>query len=234
MKSPRLISTYSFGSCRRALLLVCVALLCCPAASAQGFFRYQRDSIPFFRGFSVSVDMVGLVRMQLSDYGQYEGALRLNLHDQYFPIFEMGYGRANHEDDEVTGFTYKTQAPYFRIGADVNIMKRKHTGNRVFIGFRYAFTSYKVDIDCRPFADPYWKWSTHFRAHDVACRQQWAELLFGLDGRVWGPLHLGWSARYRIRVSHDDGSIGKTWYVPGFGTQDSSALDATFNVSIDI
>jgi hypothetical protein len=35
-------------------------------------------------------------------------------------------------------------------------------------------------------------------------------------------------------MSHHDGWIGNTWYVPGFGTQDSSALGATFNVIIDI
>jgi hypothetical protein len=62
----------------------------------------------------------------------------------------------------------------------------------------------------------------------------WAEVLFGLDAKVVGPLHLGWSARYRIRMAHKEGSLGNTWYVPGFGNNDSSSLAATFNVIIDI
>ena len=86
------------------------------SASAQGFLKLQQDSIPFFRGFAVSADLVGLAQMQLGDYGQYEAALRLNLHDQYFPIVELGVGKANHVDDEVTHITYKTSAPYFRVG----------------------------------------------------------------------------------------------------------------------
>lgn len=216
------------------LALSLILLLACVDAGAQAFFKYQRDSIPLFRGFAVSVDLVGLAQMQLSDYGQYEAALRLNLHDQYFPTFELGYGRANHEEDEVTGLSYKTQAPYFRIGADVNIMKNKHTGNRVFVGLRYAFTSYNVDVSRAPFSDPTWGWTTYYDVSGVACSQHWAELLFGVDAKIAGPLHLGWSARYRTRISHDDGIIGKTWYVPGFGTQDSSTLGATFNVIIDI
>jgi hypothetical protein len=62
----------------------------------------------------------------------------------------------------------------------------------------------------------------------------WAEVVFGLDAKVYGPLHLGWSGRYRMRISHNDGDLGKTWYVPGFGIQDSSALGYTFYVSVDI
>lgn len=196
--------------------------------------KLQRDTIPMFHGFALSFDLLGAIQMKLSDYGQYEGALRLNLYNKYFPIVEVGYGRADHEDDEVTGITYKTSAPYFRVGADVNLMKNKHSKNRIYAGLRYAFTSYKVDISRRPFPDPVWLWDTSYGVQDEACSQHWAELLFGLDAQVFGPLHLGWSVRYRRRLSHNDGIIGKTWYVPGYGTQNGSRLGGTFNISIDI
>lgn len=201
---------------------------------AQRFLKLEQDTIPLFRGFAVSFDLAGAAQLQLSDYGQYEGALRLNLHDQYFPIVEMGIGRANHGEDVVTKLSYKTTAPYFRIGADVNIMNKKHTGNRVFAGLRYAFTSYKVDVNHPGLQDPIWGWDTSFGMSDVQCSMHWAEVVFGLDAKVYGPLHLGWSGRYRMRISHNDGDLGKTWYVPGFGIQDSSALGYTFYVSIDI
>jgi hypothetical protein len=73
-----------------------------------------------------------------------------------------------------------------------------------------------------------------FVINDEQCSQHWAELLFGIDAKVFGPLHLGWSARYRFRLAHQDGVMGKTWYVPGYGLQDTSTLGATFNVIIDI
>lgn len=201
---------------------------------AQGFLRLERDSIPMFKGFAVSGDLVGAAQLLLSDYGQYEGALRINLHDQYFPIVEVGYGRANHEDDQVTGITYKTQAPYFRLGIDLNMLKRKHTGNRLFVGLRYGYTNYKVDIARRPYPDPVWQTETSFGVKGEGCYQHWAEMVFGLDAKVFGPLHLGWSVRYRQRLAHDDGIMGNVWYVPGFGRQGSSRLGGTFNVSIDI
>lgn len=201
---------------------------------AQGFLKLERDSVPFFRGFAVSADLVGAAQMLLSDYGQYEGALRLNLHDQYFPVVEVGYGKANHENDAVTGITYRTEAPYFRVGVDVNIMKKKHTGNRIFAGVRYAYTNYKVDISQPVSKDPVWQWNAATEVKDRRLYQHWAEVLFGIDAKIAGPLHLGWSVRYRMRMSHNDNQIGQAWYVPGYGIQDSGNLGATFNVSIDI
>lgn len=223
------ISTYA-----SRLILSLALLLPSAHADAQSFLKLEQDTVPLFRGFALSFDLVGMAQMQLSDYGQYEGAFRLNLHDQFFPIVEVGLGRANHEEDEVTGLTYKTTAPYFRLGVDANIMKKKHTGNRVYVGLRYAYTNYSVDIARRPTPDPIWQNATSFSVDGMACYQHWLEAVFGLDAKVAGPLHLGWSARYKIRMSHHDGWIGSTWYVPGYGTQDSSALGATFNVIIDI
>lgn len=218
----------------RFLLSSLLLLWGCMAASAQGFLKWERDTVPLFQGFAVGVDLVGLAQLQLSDYGQYEGSFRLNLHDQYFPVVEVGYGRASHVDDEVTGLTYKTSAPYFRIGADVNIAKKKHAANRIYAGLRYAFTSYKVDLSRQPFPDPVWQWETQFGVNGESCNQHWAEVLVGIDASVLGPLHLGWSVRYKRRLAHNDGIIGKTWYVPGYGIQESTRIGATFNVTIDI
>lgn len=222
----------SISISRAAISLV--LLLACLTADAQKLFRLENDSIPLMRGFQVSFDLFGAGQMMLGDYGQYEAALRLNLHDQWFPIVEVGYGKANHEEDLVTGIAYKTQAPYFRAGIDFNMLKKKHQANRIFAGFRYAYTSYKVDIWRKDFPDPVWKWNTGFGVRDEQCSQHWLEFVFGIDAQVFGPFHLGWSVRYKRRLAHDEGILDKTWYVPGYGTWDSSALGGTFNVIIDI
>ena len=224
----------SISTSASRLILTLLLLLSAAATQAQGFLKLEKDSIPLFRGFSVSFDLVGFAQMQLSDHGEYEGAFRLNLHDQYFPIVEVGLGRANHDYDDVTELRYKTSAPYFRVGIDFNIMKRKHTGNRIFVGVRYGYTNYKIDVSHKNFVDPYWKTKVDYSVEGLACYQHWGELVFGLDAKIAGPLHLGWSGRYRFRMSHDEGDLGSSWYVPGFGIQDSSVLGANFNVIIDI
>lgn len=217
--------------------LIVSLLLLTQASSAQAqvkVFSLEKDSIPFFRGFAVSFDLVGPAMLALSDHGEYEGALRVNLHDQWFPIFEMGVGRANHENDEVTGITYKTTAPYFRIGMDWNVLKKKHGPNRMYAGFRYAFTSFNVDIIRENLPDPVWLSQTGFGIKDLSCTMHWAEIVFGIDAKIIGPLHLGWSVRYKRPLYHKNGDIGNIWYVPGFGTGSDDQLAANFNVIIDI
>ena len=66
------------------------------------------DSVPFFRGLSVGADLFGVIQRQVSDYGQYEANLRVNLKDKYFPVFELGIGDADHKDDAVTGISVNT------------------------------------------------------------------------------------------------------------------------------
>jgi len=221
-------------SISRAAISLLLLLGCWTSADAQKLFKLEKDSIPLLRGFQVSFDLFGAAQMMLGDYGQYEAALRLNLHDQWFPIVELGYGKCDYDEDVVTGIAYKTQAPYFRLGMDFNLLKKKHQANRLLMGLRYAYTSYKVDIWHAEFSDPAWKWPVHYDIRDQQCSQHWVEAVVGIDAQVFGPVHLGWSLRYKQRLSHKDGVTGKTWYIPGYGTWDSSALGGTFNLIIDI
>ena len=227
------IQRFISASIRRIAISLLLLMAVLDASGQMKFFSLQKDSIPLFRGFSVSYDLVGAGMMAFSDYGQYEGALRLNLHDEWFPILEAGWGKANH-DDEVTRIYYSTSAPYFRIGIDKNLLKNKHGRNRLYGGLRYAFTSYKVDISRPDFPDPVWKWDTGYGVKDESCNYHWLEAVVGIDAEIYGPLHLGWSLRYKRHIAHRDGEMGNTWYVPGFGIYGDTRLGGTFNVIIDI
>lgn len=212
--------------------LLCAMLSVC-TISAQKMFRIEKDSIPFFRGFAVSVDVVGPAMLAIGDYGEYEAALKLNLHDQYFPTFELGYGKADH-NDEVTSLYYKTSAPYFRIGCDLNLLKNKHAPNRLYGGLRLGMVSYKVDLSRPGLIDPVWMGNASFQVEGMKCNMIWMEAVFGIDAKIWGPVHLGWNIRYKRRVSHDDGYLGTTWYVPGYGKNGDTRVGANFLVIIDI
>ena len=214
-----------------SLLLLVVGV---EGSQAQKIFRMEKDSIPLFRGFALSFDLVGPAKLMLGDTGEYEGALRINLHDQWFPVFELGIGRANHQDDEVTGLTYKTTAPYFRLGMDWNIMKKKHEPYRIYAGFRYAYTNYSCDILCRGLEDATYKTKSDIVDEGISCYQHWLEGLIGIDATIYGPFHLGWTVRYKRRIFHKEGDIGNSWYVPGFGVNDLDNFGVNFNVIIDI
>ena len=201
---------------------------------AQGkLFAIQKDSVAFFQGLQVSVDIAGPVIRAVSDYGEYEAALKANLHNQYFPTIEIGIGSAEH-DDIVTGNYYKTSAPFSRIGCDLNLAKQKHAPYFVYAGLRYAVTSYKVDMSRTPTPDPIWGNDTAFVIDGETCSQHWAEIVVGLKAKLFGPIHAGWCVRYKRRLSHKDCSAGNTWYIPGYGKYGDTRIGANFNVIIDI
>ena len=223
------ISTYISSTAISLIMLVAAPV----AADAKDSVEIKNDSVPLFNGIAVSVDLVGPMQMVFGDYGQYEAALRINLKDRYFPIVELGIGKADHNDD-ATDITYKTNAPYAKIGVDFNLLKNKHDIYRLFAGARYAFTSFKYDLSHPGMTDPVWGGMAPYEGYGIKCSYQWLEIVIGVDAKMWGPVHLGWSVRYRSRLSHNDGTMGNTWYVPGFGKAGSSSLGGTFNIAIDI
>lgn len=224
------ISTYI----SRIVVSIVVLMTGSSAYAQNNKITNPADTMPLLKGMQISVDIAGPIIMQLSDYGEYEAALRLNLKNKYFPIFELGYGMAEHLNDEVTGISYETSAPYFRIGCDLNLLKNKNSENHFYGGIRYAFTTYKVDMSRNEMQDPVWGNMASFNIEGESCNQHWIEVVFGIDSKIWGPLHLGWNVRYKRRIAHKDSSIGNTWYIPGFGKYGDTRLGANFNVTIDI
>lgn len=225
--SRKKISKYILG--------VIISLLILPpeAYGQRKKLLHLPDTTAFFQGVEVSADIVGLAMKTLGDYGQYEAGLRVNLKDKYFPAVELGYGMCDHSDD-VTYIHYKANAPYVKAGIDFNLLKNKHDINRIYAGVRYAFTSFSVDYDSRPIADYYWGEIVPWGEKDMKCNYHWAELLFGIQAKIWGPFHLGWTLRYLRRLSFKEGEYSKSWYVPGFGKRDKSCFAATFNVIVVI
>ena len=224
MMPRKSISSFILRSIACSLLLLVVAGACAQRSphrtskEEQERLRMKQidDSIPWFRGFQVKADLVGVIEKMASSYGQYEAGVRFNLKDKYFPVVELGYGKAD-ESNVVSGTSYKTSAPYGKIGVDFNILKNKHDIYRFYVGLRYASTNFKIDVDHAPLTAHY----------------HWAELTAGIDAKIVGPLHLGWSARYKRRIAHDDGELGNVWYVPGFGKQGGSRITGTFDVMLE-
>ena len=190
------------------------------------------DSIPLLNGFAISVDLVGPIQRLAGDYGQFEAALRVNLRDRYFPIVEAGMGNAKH--DVVTQFSYKCTAPYLRLGMDYNLLKDKHDIYRIYGGGRYALSYFKYDVTHPGVFDPIWKTEAPIDAKGEKGHYHWLELSIGVDAKIWGPFHIGWSVRYRRRLIYDAGSTGNVWYVPGYGESSKTRIGGTFNVGIDI
>ena len=108
------------------------------------------------------------------------------------------------------------------------------SGNRIYVGARYAFSSFKYDLDGPALSDPVWGGSVPYHFEGVSASSQWGELVLGLDAKIWKFFHLGWSFRYRVRIKQKRTPLGQPWYVPGFGKNDHTCFGGTFNLIFDI
>lgn len=182
----------------------------------------------FFEGCAVGVDVVGPVLKQVSGQGEYQAFLQLNIKGKYLPIIEAGYGLSDKKYD-LTDITYKTKAPFGRIGCDFNVLKNKHDDYRLVIGVRYGFTSFNYDT-----TSPTDSLHTTFSTVTDSYTLHWGELVFGVDAKVWGPLHMGWSVRYRRRIYGSEHTKDPL-YAPGFGNAaDGTSIMALYNIGIQL
>lgn len=195
--------------------------------------KFKEDSTSVVNGFQVNVDLVGVVQSMLSDKKYYEASARMSIKDWLFPTIELGYGTTDYHAVE-SNMYYSCSAPYGRLGFDVNILRDRHDDYQVFVGARAAYTNFKFDVSAPTAEDPVFGGNANYSVKDAKCNYLWAEFLVGVDARIVGPVHLGWTARYKTRLHSSYEGIDKAWYVPGYGNDDSSGFGATFNVGIDI
>ncbi len=189
---------------------------------------------PFFiQGAAVSVDLCGLAMKGIgARFANMEASARLNFKEKYFPIFELGVGDCTREGEENNN-KFSTTAPYFRIGMDYNFTK-KQNGNRFFAGLRYAFSSYKYDFYNPDFKDEVWGIAIPLDLKDVDGKKQWAEIVIGVETKLWSIIRLGYNVRYRLSIKESGIENGRPWYVPGFGRNGGNAWGGTVNLTFDV
>ena len=215
MKKQR-ISTYIIA------LLTLSSLMIPIGASAQEkkvLTDEEWKEMPLYQGTMVGIDVAGVAGKVLgSDITSTEAAISVNLKNRFFPIAEIGYGSINTTNDE-TDIHYKTSAPYFRLGMDYNVFYRKpYLPGYFTVGLRYGFTSFDYDVQAPSLTDPNWGGiSIPVDYKGVKTNVGWAELVAGVKAHVFKGFYIGFTARYRARLSMSKHENSEPYYIPGFG-----------------
>ena len=194
----------------------------------------QKEHLVFFQGFTLSVDGYGPIAMMVSDYGTIEGALRLNLNNTFFPIIEAGVGKCSKEDFN-TKVSYKTSAPFGRLGIDFNMLKDKFQNNRLYVGARYGISIFQYDVAGPAQTDPIWGGSQPFSVKSLDCTSHWAELVFGVEVKIFKNFHMGWAVRYKHEIASTKNDYAKPNCIPGYGyTTDKTCWGGTYSLIFDL
>ncbi len=198
---------------------------------------------PLYNGVNVGVDLFGIGNKVLGgDFLSSEVSVDVNLKNRIFPVVEMGYGKTDSWNDY--GTHYKSSAPYFRIGMDYNVLFKKNFKNYLFVGLRYATTSFKYDIEALDINDPVYGGkinnpnqednifggSVPFNHKGMKGSMQWFELCGGIRAHIWKDLYMGWTVRFKYRTSSTMDNYGNPWYIPGYGKYSSNTIGLTYTV----
>ena len=203
---------------------------------------------PLWNGLFVGVDILGPgAKMLGSDFMSSEITACLDLKHRYFPTVEVGYGNTDTWND--FGIHYKTNAPYFRIGMDYNTLYKKAHGHMLLVGARLGASSFKYDVMTPALNDPIYGgsfgnpnledvvWDEAHPAYNhpgMKGSMMWLELSIGIRTKVYKRFYMGWSVRYRSKLSASTDTYGNPWYVPGFGKFGSSTLGITYTISYQL
>lgn len=186
---------------------------------------------PLLYSASVSADLfTPAMRAFGQHYGLTEFAVEVNLHNRYIPVFEFGLGQADYTPDD-NNYTYRSPiAPFFRIGANYNFFYNSNPDYLLFAGVRYGFTPFKFSVTDITLNDNYWDETERFDIPEQSVTAGYFEFLLGLRVKIIDRISLGWTVRYHSLLHDSVTDYGEAWYIPGFGSRNSS-LSATFSIT---
>ena len=215
-------------------------LLSCTLSHAQKIYstpQEEEKKLDFsFRSIAVSADVFGFAYSLLEEFTSSEFAVEANFGNRIYPIAEVGLGWCS-TTDETTGIEYKTNAPYYRVGVNYNFSttNEKPNPNYGIFGIdRFAWTSCEYDVTTPPIIDPVWGGTAALDLNGVKGTATWAEIGVGVRVKIAKNFHMGWSIRYKARISQEKASNSQMWYIPGYGINKSTCFGGTYNLIYEI
>ena len=195
--------------------------------------KKEKKETPLYQGTAVGLEIAGLASHLLgSDILSSEIQIQSNLKNRFLPVLEIGYGKADAVNDG-TNLHYKTSAPFFRIGMDYNIMyKKTHLPGYLYVGLRYGMTSFSYDVDGPAMTDPNYGGliEVPYSYHGQKSNASWLEGLVGIKVKIYKIFCMGWSVRYKMRMSVKNHENSEPWYIPGFGKNAGSSFNLMYHL----
>ncbi|MBQ0007297.1 MAG: hypothetical protein KBT40_01050 [bacterium] len=195
--------------------------------------NYER---PIYQGFSGHVDILTPAMNLIfgNVYGT-EVTFDINLYNRLFPLIEFGYSDV--EQTLMNGSTYKTNAPYIRIGMNYGILKPiNKAGKRrlldcyPYVGARYGMAFMNYDYTNVEIRDEYWGGSITTGYSKPFAYTGWIEIVAGVRMNLIAGFTMGWAFRFRTAIHTSAPGKAMVWYVPGYGKSDGSAFTFSYTI----
>ncbi len=131
---------------------------------------------------------------------------------RYYLTVEAGRWERDLQTDQEE---YINGGNYFRVGVDVNFLKKDPEKNMFFIGARYGHGKFSEYLTITS-EDEVWGTSTDSYANENI-KANWTELTTGLKVRMFGIFWMGYTARYKFWLNTNESRGFIPHDVPGYG-----------------
>jgi len=169
----------------------------------------RKDYMP--TGIRFGTDVISLIRTQTDDsFSGYEVNADIDFY-RYFLTVDVG--RWEREFSNETEL-YANSGNYFRVGVDLNFLKKDPEKNMFFFGARYGQGTYSENLTV--FNDPVWS-PVNITYTNTGRKATWGELTTGLRVKMWNFFWLGYTARYKFGLNTNESGELVTYDVPGYG-----------------
>lgn len=163
-----------------------------------------------------------VMRIFGQDYGVASVWGELNMHNRYFPTFELGLGQASLTPEDMN-YTYKSPlAPFFKIGANYNVFYNSDPRYKFMVGVRYGFTAFSYRVTDIALSNDYWGTESKFDIPKQNSTVGYFEFVAGVRVGIVKNFSIGWDLRYHTIVHEGKPRYGKPMYIPGYGKRGTS------------
>lgn len=170
-------------------------------------------------GVRLGTDLISLVRPSFDDsFNGWEVNADVDFYRYYLAV-DYGHWERNWISEGQAA--YSNNGNYWRVGADVNFLKKDPDRNMFFLGLRYARSRFSDQMAVTS-EDPVFGSSTELVGNQNV-PASWVELTTGLRVKIWKIFWLGYTARLKFGLNMPDTPDMAPSDVPGYGRADKES-----------
>lgn len=171
-----------------------------------------------------------VMRLLGQDYGIGEVWGEFSFYNRYNPVVAVGLGQAALTPDG-KNYTYRSPlAPYFKLGANYNILYNSNPRYQVHVGLRYGFTPFSYSVPDATLGPGYWDETEQISIPSQKSTAGYLELVAGLRVDIAKGFSLGWDVIYHTILHESNAAYGKPIYIPGYGKR-GTTFSGSFSLS---
>ncbi len=182
--------------------------------SSSAWAQKSASDTVLSNGLRIGFDLGRVANYYIQNHKNFslEGSADIG-YQRWLGVVELGYG--NVKDGRTDVYSYNSNGAFARIGIERNLLKGGD--DVVFWGLRYGIGRVSYEYSFYNITDPVWG-NTSGSVPKIAAMQHWSELVGGIKAEVLKNIYLGFTLRFRVKLSGNYNTDMAPISVPGYGS----------------